>query len=871
MTRQDIERSGATSIEELIRVISATTSSGSVSVASSSGATTGSISTVSLRGLSSNRTLVLINGRRLAPYGAPTDSVSVDIDAIPLAAIERIEVLKDGASAIYGSDAIAGVVNIILRKDFQGAEVSASYGAALADGKGDVTRVSAAAGFGNLARDRYNISVVGSYSKFGSLFGRDREFARSGINIPESNFAGSSRTFPANFNFIGGPGGTYNPTVPQCSPENSTFFIPEFSRTICWFDTAPFVTLIPTMEQAGLSANARFALGSDWEGYLEGSFSRKRVNVVIQPSPIDSAFGIPFTLKPTSPFYPTDFVRSITGGRTPDLRIRYRPFITGNRDLTDRAENTRLVAGAQGVWAGWDINTYLLHSTSKVSEFLNGGYFRIYGNNGINPATGRPGDPTGPGIVPLLATGLVNPFGPTSPEIVAQARATNFVGEAFKAKTSLTSLNAVASREFARFGAGPVSVALGGEYRQEKFDLASSEALRGGDISGYGGNFQPIAAKRDVQAAFAELSTQPFAKSEATLALRFDRYARSNNPNDVQTAVDTLIALDVPRAIANQLANSPELTGSASSFQRLTGKVGLKYAVTPQLSARATWATGFRAPSLLELYNPLNTGVTEPLSDPARCRGANANNPNDCATQFNTFYGGNSRLKPERSQSITLGAIFEPIRDVSLTLDYFQIDVKDIIGSPSASFLLANEALYSRRVIREATSDIPGLPGSILVIDTRLENFGRTKIKGFDFDLLGRFDALGAKWTTRFIGTYLQQWATQNEDGSFSSSIGLTSNSTFGFLPRLRYRAELTYNRGPWEGTLAYNWQSRFTDVCGNLVDECTDDVRPRRGSYEIWDAQIRYTGVRDLTVTVGVKNLLDRNPPYVNGNGGAF
>ncbi|MFN3629275.1 MAG: TonB-dependent receptor [Casimicrobiaceae bacterium] len=874
LSREDIERSGVTSVEELIRTISATTSSGSVSVASSSGATTGSISTVSLRGLSSIRTLVLVNGRRIAPYGSPTDSVSVDVDAIPLSAIERVEVLKDGASAVYGSDAIAGVVNFILRKDYQGAEVGVSYGAALDDGKGDVTRFQAAAGFGNLARDRFNVTLTGSYTRFGSLFGRDRDFAAKGINLDELNFNGSTRTFPANFNFIGGPRGTFNPTVPECGAPFGTY-VPEFGSSICLFDTAPFVTLLPKTEQAALGGSLRFALGNQWEGFFEGSYSRKRVNVVIQPSPIDAAFGIPFTLKPTSPFYPTAYVQSITGGETPDLRIRYRPFIIGNRDLTDTGEAARVVLGAQGVVADWDVNSYLLHSESKVTEKLNGGFFRIYGNNGINPITGQPGDPSGPGIVPLLATGLLNPFGDNTPDIVAQARATNFIGEAFRSKTSLTSLNVNGTREFGRVGAGPLSVALGAEYRQEKFSLSTSEALRTGDISGYGGNFFPIAAKRDLQAAYAEFSAQPLAKSEATLAVRFDRYARSGNPNNVEDAVDTLVGLGIPTNIANTLAAAPESTGSAGSFQKMTGKFGLKYTLTPQLTLRATYATGFRAPSLLDLYQPLNTGVTAVINDPARCRGENANNPNDCATQFNIFYGGSSRLKPERSSSMTLGAIIEPTRDVSLAVDYYAIDVKDFISSLSPAFLLANEGSFTGRVVREAVSDLPGLPGAIIAIDQRSENLGRAKIKGVDFDLRGRVNAMGAKWTARWVGTYLDQWKSQNPDGTYSGSIGVTSSVSFGLLPRFKYRAEVGYERGPWEAVLAYNWQSRFTDQCGNLeVDDfgdCPEGTLRSRGSYETFDLNIKYTGIRNLTASFGVRNLLDRNPPYVNGNGGAF
>ena len=871
ITREDIQRSGAVSVEQLLRSISATTSSGSTVAASAAGATTGGLSAVSLRGLSSNRTLVLINGKRVAPYGAPTDSVSVDVDSIPLGAIERIEVLKDGASAIYGSDAIAGVINILLRKDYRGAEVNVSYGAALKDRKGDVTRISATVGFGDLSKDRFNVLVVGTYAKEGALFGRDRDFASTAINIAANNFGGSSRTDPGNINIPGVPG-VFNPRASSCGPNATS--VPEFSTKYCFFDTAPFVTLNPASEKFGLSANARFAVTPTTELYADVSISRKEVQTVIQPAPIDAAFGIPFTLKPSSPFYPAAFVTGLTGGATPDLRVRYRPFITGNRDLTDTGENFRLVGGIQGAFGNWDYNANFLQASSQVTEVLNGGFFRIYGNNGTNPNTGTRGDPSGPGIVPLLNTGQVNPFGANTAELVERARATNFVGEAFKSKTNLTGVSGVMSTELTRLAGGGLGLALGAEARQERFDLKTNPALAGGDISGYGGNFIPIDVKRNVLGAYGEL-TAPVANGlEFNAAVRFDNYGSTNNPNNVSAAVATLIGLGIPASVANLVGGSAESTGSSPSFGKATGKLGVKWKIASSVLARATFSTGYRAPSLLDSFGPLNTGVTAVINDPARCRGADSANPDFCATQFNIYSGGNSKLKPEQSQNVTFGMVLEPTRDISLALDYYRIDVKDLITTLSPAYILANESKFPGVVVR-AAPDVPGLAGAILAIDQRSLNLGKAVVSGLDIDLSARVTTSFGKLTGKFVGTYLARWDGQNPDGSYTNNIGTTSTTSFGLLPRFKYAMTGIYSRDSWEVYATYNWQSGFTDTCGNLEQDdfgqCPAGSLPRRGAYETWDMQAKYDGIKNFTALVGVRNLTNRKPPYVNSNGGAF
>src|SRR5882672_4615434 len=249
LTREDIQRTGAANVEQLMQTVSAIASSGTLVAASASGATTGGISSISMRGLSSIRTLVLINGRRISPYGIgfTNDSVSVDVNSIPLVAVERVEILKDGASAIYGSDAIAGVVNFILRKDFRGAEATVEYGDTK-DGGGKVQKVTGTYGYGDLSADRFNVMLIASYQKEDPIYGRDRRFSSSGIfpDIPQDVTSGNS--LPANFITADGSlqGNAFNPGYPNdCGPYSqvSPVFEAFGVLNVCRFDPSPYVAL----------------------------------------------------------------------------------------------------------------------------------------------------------------------------------------------------------------------------------------------------------------------------------------------------------------------------------------------------------------------------------------------------------------------------------------------------------------------------------------------------------------------------------------------------------------------------------------------------------------------------------------------------
>jgi iron complex outermembrane receptor protein len=851
LTRKEIAATGAVNVEQLLQTVSAMTSSGATVNSSASGATTGGLSGISMRGLTSLRTLVLINGRRVAPYGIGFvgDSVSVDVNSIPLSAIERVEVLKDGASAVYGSDAIAGVVNFILRKDFTGLELTADYGDST-HGGASMTRATISWGMGDVTSDKYNVMLSASFQKEGSLFGRDRDFASRGYNVDANNDTTSFNTFPANFLLLDNSGNGGNASAPAC-PGPYSFNSPFLAGSgFCAFDPSPLVTLVPESERASLFASGRLVLSARTELFAEASYNRNQQRTIIQPVPISELFALPpnhplfnvppyngiyppgapgglagtptgtapgsstIIIFPGSPYYPTSTVQALVGAGNPlaPISILYRASVNGNRDFTDIAETPRFVLGARGDAAGWDYETALLYSASKVREQVNDGY----------PALTK--------ILPILNSGNVNFWGPNTADVDAQLRATNFTGDAFRIKSELGSVQGKASRELMSLGGGAMALALGAEYRKEKFLFDPDPAIQTGDIAGYGGNLLLTDKSRDVEAAFGELN-MPVAKGlEFNVAVRFDNYQ-----------------------------------GVGSST---TPKASARWQPTSSLLFRGAVGKGFRAPSLQDLYLPVTNNVTPAgTNDPIRCPVTGSRT--DCSTQFTTINGGNPDLKPETSTNATLGLVFAPTTNTSLALDGFKINLKDtIVNGVTASTILGDLNKYGYLVTRgPVDAAFPTLPGPIVAITQTNLNLGETRVAGFDIDARWAIaNSEAGKFNASITGTYFTKYDTQNPDGSFSGGIDQVNSATGGVIPRWKHYLAFDWALGPWGATLAQNFQKSYYDL--PATNAAPGDPLRRVGAYETYDAQVRYTGFKSWQLRGGVRNLLDRPPPYSNAGG---
>lgn len=840
ITREEIQRAGATNAEELLRSISTNASSGSTSVANTGAGGGqgggGSASLVSMRGLGSARTLVLINGRRTAPAGG---TPAIDISTIPIAAIERIEVLRDGASAVYGSDAVAGVINFILRKDFTGREVSVSFGSPTRSGGGNDAKVSFHMGMGDLAKDRYNINFGAGYQKVQPIFGKDRSFA-SNLNVGEQLDRTSNTAFPANI-VLPSNGALRSPNYPNCGPFS---LVSPLNPGLCRYDNSPYVAIQPLSEQANGLLMARLNLSGSMEAYFESNYTRNKTTNTIQHVLINGSALTPthpYTttlrnlldtqypafpvlrrfigsayslLPPSSPYYPTAFAAA-NGLAGQPLVLQFRSVPTGQRVTEDVTDNSRVVTGLRGTGMGWDYDAAFFYAKNTITENLKDGWpiFNSY--------------------LPLLNTGVINPFGPTTDAAaLAAAQATIYRGNWFINTTSVTSIDTKASRELFRLPAGTVNLAVGAEFRKEKLDLAPSQANKDFLVAGFGGAGVPIAANRNVSSAFAEVNLPIDKQLEANLAVRYDNYQR---------------------------------VGSTTN-----PKASIRWQPDPTVLVRAAIGSGFRAPTLVDLYSPVSFGITtNGQRDLIRCPLGGPTTDIDCANQFVTVNGGNASLKPEKSLSTTLGMVLEPAKDFSIGVDWFRINLKDVIrtGVPITT-ILANPTTYANLIQRGPPDGNPSGVGRIVGISQQLTNLGKVNVEGVDFDIKGRMlETAEHKLTGRFNGTYMTKYDTQNLDGSYSNAINVASSSVPGVILRWRETASVTYERGPWSATLSQTSQNSYNDTRTSLQAASV----PLRTvtAYETYDLQGAYTGFKSLRIVVGIKNLLDRDPPYANSGSG--
>jgi iron complex outermembrane receptor protein len=843
LKREEIERTGASSTEELVKQLSSLSSAGtSTTAANAAGYGGGSIATVSLRGLGSARTLVLVNGRRVAVYGggsAGSAGSSVDVNSIPLAAIERVEVLKDGASAVYGSDAIAGVVNFILRKDYQGIEASGTYGQT-SDRLGRDRKATLFGGIGDMAKDGWNLTGSVTLQKTDPIMGIDREYARR-LNVAEQNDYTSSITFPANV-VLNSRGTLGNPALANCGPYS---LVSPYSSTRCTYDNSLFASLQPQFEKASFMANGRLRLSGDAEAYFESGYTRNKITSTTQAVPLAynaittatnpyapafqaliaqypgmaARYGSNigrggFILVPTSPYYPTAFAAANGLSGLP-LLLNYRDVANGSRNTRDVSENGRLVAGVRGTLAGWDMDSALLYSQSKVHSELLSGYAQ-YSK-----------------VLPILNSGVINPFGETTDQAALEAvRAAEFRGTSYASKTSTTSLDVKGSREIWTLPAGAVGMALGAEVRREEFAYDPSVAIQTGDIAGLGGNALPVKGARNVGSVYAEFGIPIFKRLDADLAVRYDNYqgvGHTVNP-----------------------------------------KASLRWQPLDSVMLRTAVGKGFRAPSLTDLYTPQATGITGNGSrDFVRCPNLATGAPRDCNFQFTTVTGGNPDLKPEKSLSLTAGIMWEPVKNASISLDAFRINLKDaiVVGGLSSTYFLASAdrtLQYAQFINRGAADGNAAGVGPIESIVQTNANLFKTQVAGVDVDALYRL-RLGERQrlNLRLSGTYMSKYDVQGPDGSYTTSLDQALNASGGVVLRWKHNASATWEAGPYALTLLQNYQKSYTDAAANLAPAAT--ARRKVGAYQTFDLQFAYAGIANTKLTLGVKNLFDRDPPYTN------
>jgi iron complex outermembrane receptor protein len=808
LTRGDIQRTGATTALELMGKVSANILGANDQLAVVNRAS--GLASANLRGIGDGSTLVLLNGRRAANYAF--DGGTVDLNTIPLAAIERVEILKDGASAIYGADAIAGVVNFILRKDFHGIELT-GYGAWTEHGGADSRLATATFGFGDLARDRFNAFATVSYQKEDALRASERPFSRTSYIPSEGISYLGPPTFPANIQVA--PGSLVNPTLAAgCAPPVSIPTQDPFISTTpyCGYNMASAVNALPPVERVDMVARATLQVDASNQLFAEATYAHNQFTFTSPPVPVlDITTGAPVLYPAGGPYYPIEFAAA--NGIAGDLDLFYRPVQLGPRTSGTDSKALRALVGAEGFTWGWNYGAALTYNENRQSENLVSGYV----------STQR--------ILAALATGLINPFGRSTAEGDALLATTQIVGALHQGKGTTLAFDIRASKQVSQLPGGSLAIALGAEARREQLDNVFAPVWTSGDITGGGGD-QSVGGSRTAGAVFIEASIPVVKGFEAQLAVRYDHY---------------------------------------SDFGGTTNpKIALRWQPVTELLLRTSWGTGFRAPALYDLYSPVSYGFVSGagLQDPLRCPTTGL--PSDCGYYYESAYGGNRGLKPEQSEQVNAGAVWEPIAGLSLNLDYWKINKRGVIGSLNETTVFDQLGRYApTNIVRGPVApDFPSLPGPIEVVLLTNQNLGDLRTSGID---------VGGQWrspTTTFgalrfgfDGTYVLTWQQQFDGVSYVSALGQNGFDIdmVGPVPRWKHYATVDWELGPWGATLAQNFQCGYVDAnvdrAGNPLP-----VPPRRvGTYEIWDLQGRYSGFDKVTVVLGVKNLMDRAPPFTN------
>ncbi|MCU0949644.1 MAG: TonB-dependent receptor [Burkholderiaceae bacterium] len=823
ITREDIERSGRQTVADVVRLLPAD-NNGSISTAFGAGFAAGA-SGVALRGLTVNGTLVLLNGRRLAPYGLADDGqrTFVDLNSIPLEAVQRIEVLKDGASAIYGSDAIAGVVNVILRRDFRGAAAAASYGLS-GDGDGDALRASVGVGHGDLAADRFNVFVNleaasesrirqsdrGGFLATSDLRGFGYNDNRPGFVVPGVAVSSSpvGNVQPRNPDGSAIPGQNFR-SLAGCAPDNAD------PGGGCLWEPIDYADIQPRTRRVNLFGRASFALAPDVLAFAEAGVFHSQVATRSTPSPITGVWPDALANRtvdnrallvpvghPDNPF-PTN-----------PMRAR---FVAADKPRTGEYQTTvsRLLAGLEGEFAQWNYETAIGYVRSDT-DIERRGYVRASAlATAIANGTYRLGVNHG-----LTASSVIEAVYPTLN---------------YGAQADVSFIDGRATRTLGTLAGRPIGLALGAEFRRETNDTEPTPFTAQADIVGLG--YSSFQASRNVAALYGEVALPVLSTLELQLAARADRYS------DAGTS--------------------------------MTPKAGLKYTPLAGLALRGTYAEGFRAPGPAENGTSSSAGFV-PYVDPVRCPVTDL--PSDCGGGgLVLITRGNPAVEPEKSRSYTLGVVLEPAPGLSTSIDWWRIERRNEIVAADQAIILANPgAIPAASVVRDEPSPaFPALAGPVLAVSAPYINASRTQTDGIDFDVRYRF-AAGAfgRISSGLQATRLRKFTRILPDGTridYAGTHGPTALSGNAGMPKTRAALDFTLERGPLASTLRMNHVSGMRNVeqqggdCLNHVDETGADAPAncRIGSFTTTDLHVRWTVQTGWDISASVRNLLDRAPPF--------
>ncbi|WP_440985058.1 TonB-dependent receptor [Xanthomonas sontii] len=866
LSRADIERTGLTSIGDVLQELTASGSALNAKFNSSgnfgfppdgSGVGAGSAQ-VDLRHLGAKRVLVLVDGMRWVNESSASGvGAATDLNTIPLAIVERVEVLEDGASSLYGSDAIAGVVNIITRRNFEGGQVTLNYGEY---DKGDGASKGVDLAWGH-STERTSLFLGASYTKQDPIYARDR--AQSLYPIPGTGLSfGSSATPDGRFIFVDPNTGAEQNLTP-----NSGARTPRYDGTggctrsddyHCFttadrYNFAASNLLLTPSERKGVFGQFRFFFNDDVQWYLKLLGNRRESTNQAAPEPIflgpDAGTGNPLAdnivISAANPYNPFGFALD-SGSNL--IMIGRRPVEGGARVFEQRVDTQYVGTGFIGSFEGadrtwfWDVNG--AYSKNKAEQ-TNYGSYNIYN---INLALGDPAACAAvAGCVPLNIFGGA---GSITPDMLRWIQPV--VHD--RSQNELTQFTANLSSDLFRLPAGAVSFATGVEYRKYEGFYRPDPLTVIGHYNGVPS--LPTQGSYDVKEAYLELSVPIFA--------------------------DSPLGDKLDLSLAGRYSDYSTFGG------KFTPKYGLRWQVAPDFVLRASYAEGFRAPSIGELYgSAARADLT--LSDPCSIglggtapRGSASN----CATlgvpagyqqansQISVTTGGNRALEPEKARSFSAGFVWSPWFasnvpwsdrfDVEVT--FYRHDIDGAIQAINAQTQLdlcvdTLSPTYCDGITRASTGGINGF-------NNRLTNLGSIKTDGWDVDLFwnspetaaGRFK-IG--WQNTFVTRYVATGAAGQVQPQ-RPGVEVVDSS----IPEWTSNLSLDWSRGRWNASWTLRHISELTEQCGDAVafPVCSNPVAGTNTldaiTYHDLQVGYRFDWLKGLTLSGGVNNVFDKDPP---------
>jgi iron complex outermembrane receptor protein len=850
ITREQIERTGKPTIADVLKSVPSNT--GGAFGESFSNSFAPGASSVSLRGLGQKTTLVLLNGRRVSGYGFAqniTDTF-VDLNAIPSSAVERVEILKDGASAIYGSDAIAGVVNIILRRDFKGIEAAADMG--FFEGKKDY-RATLVGGFGDLASQKFNVFGVLDFYKRDELllsdtkFGETRDYrGEDGGRNFQSLTAGGTWTDVTGFNPATGRPilGTQRRAVSSCAQHGRVLdfngavaagllnpavaanaALNQPGNTWCAVDFNSVLSAIPGTERIGGLVRGTLEVNPRVQVYGEAGVSRIKTEQTFTP-PIYASTALTQTPVGLSPFaFNITFAPGVAGNPyATNARFTGNFFGVGPRTKDLTSDTLRGLAGAKWGFGNWDFDSAVGYSRNEAEDVGHKRFLLSQVGSVFNvPITPQPPEPTSA----ASTCNLDNQYASAG----CQSLATDVTR---KSTSELTFVDTKASTEIGQLPGGPVGLAIGLEHRIEKIRDEPDANAAAGNIVAQG--LTATNGDRNNTAGFIEFALPLTRAIEAQIAARDDYYSDFGNA--------------------------------------FTPKFGLKIKPSNEVLFRANWGRGFRAPTLPEISPSVATFFTT-VNDPV----TNIN-----GAQVSGVFAGNPSLRPERSRSSTLGLVIAPTADFSISVDYYDIAWADVVLADCCQAIVNNDAALRAaggagdpRVVRDPGNLAPNGQPIIVRVEGGYRNQQRTETNGVDIDLRYALRTSVGRFSTRLNAAYVIDF---DVDG-----IGLAGTNGDGTrtIPRWKGNWTLGYEAGPALVQATVNYIHRyeqqlldgsfFAPGCGTQTP-CppgttfgqTGTYPTKVPSYTTLDLYARWSITKNFELSGSILNVTDEVPPYDPG-----